>query len=227
LRRNPCREYLLSNLRLRDPVVDTLLSMYPSLAKLSLTEVKSIVDPNMALLRDLAPSEQITKLVCTKPKLLAMPLSSWYQFLSTYGLSDNQVWDVLSNSTSVMLQGSIYQAGKAIMFLKSLGWSDLEINVVIIPGHAHILKMDVESELKPIMQYVNRLNLTEEVKQDLLQRYPCIFRPSYKEVIHRVLLGADYPLMQLPKHLQGQQLQHQLAEPDVAEAEQVAVTCVT
>ena len=91
LRKNPCRDYLLSSLRLRDPVVDTLLSVYPSLAALSLTEVKSIVDPNMALLRDLAPSEQITKLVCTKPKLLAMPLSSWYQFLSTYGLSDSQV----------------------------------------------------------------------------------------------------------------------------------------
>jgi hypothetical protein len=223
LKDSPVRQYLLSSLRVRDPVVDNLISLYPALSEVTPDDLQLIIDPNLSLLKGLAPTDQtLTKLVCNKPRLLAVPLSSWYTFLSSYGLSDNQVWDLLDNQPGVMLQGSIYAAGKAIMFLKSLGWSDLEINLVIVPSYPHILRMDVDTDLQPILDYVLQLGLTNEVAQELLQQYPSIWCADYRRVVAGILAGSER-YWSKQQHCSGRDdtnASHQ--QPAVAAAVQVA-----
>ena len=118
-------------------VVDGVLAVCPSLAS-----EQELVTENLELLRSLpVTAQQVRRLVLSTPQLLATPLQAWQAFLSAYGLESWQIRRLLVNQPGLLLSGSIFGAGRAIIFLKQLGWSDLEVSTLVIqhPQHAAIL----------------------------------------------------------------------------------------
>lgn len=117
--------------------MDSVLAVCPTLAS-----EQQLVTENLALLHSLAATAQeVRRLVLATPQLLATPLQAWQQFLSAYGFEDAQIWRLLVSQPKLLLQGSIFGAGRAILFLRQLGWSDLEVSRLVIqhPQHASIL----------------------------------------------------------------------------------------
>lgn len=122
-------------------VVDSVLAVCPALA-----EEQQLVTENLELLHRLAATaQQVRRLVLSTPQLLATPIQAWQDFLTAYGLESTQIWRLLVNQPRLLLQGSIVGAGRAIMFLKQLGWSDLEISTLVIqhPQHSTILLVSI------------------------------------------------------------------------------------
>jgi hypothetical protein len=118
-------------------VVDRVLAVCPNL-----TQQQQLVASNLNLLRSLnSDSAQVRRLVLSTPHVLTAPVQPWQEFLSAYGLQDSQIWRVLVNQPRLLLHGSIFCAGRAMMFLRQLGWSELEVLTMVIqhPEHSNIL----------------------------------------------------------------------------------------
>jgi hypothetical protein len=120
-----------------------VLAVCPALAN-----DQHLVTENLELLHALAGTgQQLRRLVLSTPQLLATPIQAWKDFLSAYGLESSQIWRLLANQPQLLLQGSICGAGRAIMFLRQLGWSDVEISALVIthPRHCSVLLVRVFS----------------------------------------------------------------------------------
>jgi len=118
-------------------VVDGVLAVCPSLAC-----DQELLAENLNLLYSLpATSQQVRRLVLSTPQLLAAPLQAWSEFLAAYGLHNTQIWRLLVNQPKLLLHGSIFGAGRAIVFLTQLGWTELEVSTLVIqhPQHSAIL----------------------------------------------------------------------------------------
>lgn len=118
-------------------VVDGVLAVCPSLAC-----EQELLTENLQLLHSLpATSQQVRRLVLSTPQLLVAPLQAWSEFLAAYGLHSTQIWRLPVNQTKLLLHGSIFGAGRAIMFLTQLGWTDLEVSTLVMqhPQHSAIL----------------------------------------------------------------------------------------
>jgi hypothetical protein len=118
-------------------VVDGVLAVCPALAN-----EQQLVTENLELLHSLAATgQQVKRLVLSTPQLLATPIQAWKDFLAAYGLESSQIWRLLANQPQLLLQGSIFGAGRAIMFLRQLGWSDVEILALVVqhPLHSTVL----------------------------------------------------------------------------------------
>eukprot|EP00877_Chromochloris_zofingiensis_P003916 jgi/Chrzof1/13525/Cz08g00300.t1 len=191
---SPIKRFLRDSLAIKEPVVESLVSLYPALSQFDTGDVQQVVDPNLALLRQLGTSDQVKHLVCSQPRLLGLPLRSWFEFFTQYGLNKRQIWKLMQGSPCLMLQGSVYQTGQAIAFLKSVGYSDLEINTIIIPSHPHILHMDVETQLQPVLQYLLQQGITIKCAQVLIRQHLDMFCPDYKSKVHDVLRAEKHCL---------------------------------
>eukprot|EP00878_Enallax_costatus_P009042 GHUV01009454.1.p1 GENE.GHUV01009454.1~~GHUV01009454.1.p1 ORF type:complete len:239 (+),score=63.69 GHUV01009454.1:162-878(+) len=186
----PIKLYLRSALALRDQVVDSALALVPSLRDLGPSEVTQVVQENVHLLGNIAPSQEaVRRVVLSNPGLLAAPLGSWFDFFSEYGLEARQFWQLLCSHPNLMQQGSVFAAGSAILFLKAVGWSDLEITTIIIPFHAAVLQMDVHVQLQPVLEYlVNAKGLSDKAAQQFLHQHPGVLYDSdYQAEIQQLL----------------------------------------
>lgn len=128
---------LRSTLAVREQMMHSTLALCPSLVEFGREEV----EPNLSLMASLAAPEEVRSLVVRSPGLLAVPLGAWYDFFTALGLHSKQFWRLLRTSPSLLLHGSVYQAGRTILFLRDMGWSDLEINTIVIPHHTAILQV--------------------------------------------------------------------------------------
>jgi len=68
-------------------------------------------------------------------------LSSFLFLFISGELEGSQFWHLITTYPTLLLQGSVFRAGKAILFLKELGWTDLEIKSLVFPYHAAILQV--------------------------------------------------------------------------------------
>lgn len=108
----------------------------------NLVQQQQLVAANLELLHSLSSSAQaVRRLVLSTPHVLTTPMHAWQEFLAAYGLQERQIWRMLASQPRLLLQGSIYGAGRAIMFLRQLGWSDVEVSTLVIqhPEHCRIL----------------------------------------------------------------------------------------
>lgn len=111
-----------------------MLAVCPRLAD----EPPQLVTENLELLHSFSvTAQQVRRLVLATPQLLATPLQAWQQFLTAYGLHSAQIWRLLVNQPALLLHGSIFGAGRAIMFLQQLGWSDVEVSTLVIQHTQH------------------------------------------------------------------------------------------
>lgn len=182
------RHRLQQALAVKEQVVDSVLAVCPTLAS-----EQQLVTENLALLHSLAATaQQVRRLVLATPQLLATPLQSWQQFLSAYGLEDAQIWRLLVSQPQLLLQGSIFGAGRAILFLKQLGWSDLEVSRLVIqhPQHASILLMNVEHQLQPVYQYLTQQQgMSAPAAAAFLRSAPAVlYSRDYETQVQQLLL---------------------------------------
>lgn len=136
------RDRLCRSLAVNEQVVEGVLAVCPDLVR-----EQQLVTDNLQVLAGLpATAQQVKRLVLSTPCLLAAPLQAWQEFLAGYGLQDSQIWQVLVSQPQLLLHGNIFGAGRASMFLKRLGWSDLEVSTLVIqhPQHAAILQVSIE-----------------------------------------------------------------------------------
>jgi len=63
-------------------------------------------------------------------------------------LEGSQFWHLITTYPTLLLQGSVFRAGKAILFLKELGWTDLEIKSLVFPYHAAILQVGQQLQVE-------------------------------------------------------------------------------
>eukprot|EP00879_Flechtneria_rotunda_P004528 GHRR01004783.1.p1 GENE.GHRR01004783.1~~GHRR01004783.1.p1 ORF type:complete len:226 (+),score=48.88 GHRR01004783.1:297-974(+) len=181
----PLTRLLSSQLAVKDHLITGALALYPGLSATTPSEVAS----NLSVLGSLAPAKQVRSLVLSNPQLLTLPLESWVDFFSHYGLSTSEFWRLLCSNPSVLLHGSVFSAGRAIMFLKTLGWTELEISTIMIPFHAVILQMDVEKQLLPVFNHlVQDKGLLPEAAQAYLHQHPqLLYTKNFKAVIQQQL----------------------------------------
>jgi hypothetical protein len=103
---------------------------------------QQLVSENLDILHSMAATaQQVRRLVLSTPQLLAAPIQAWQEFLAAYGLQSSQIWRLLVNQPKLLVHGSIFAAGRAIMFLQQLGWSEVEVSTLVIqhPQHSAIL----------------------------------------------------------------------------------------
>jgi hypothetical protein len=118
-------------------VVVGVLAVCPNLAR-----EQQLVSENLDILHSMAATAQhVRRLVLSTPQVLAAPIQAWQEFLAAYGLESSQIWRLLVNQPKLLVHGSIFSAGRAIMFLQQLGWSEVEASTLVIqhPQHSAIL----------------------------------------------------------------------------------------
>eukprot|EP00775_Hariotina_reticulata_P011558 gene11558-11702_t len=103
-------------------------------------------------------------------------------------LEGSQFWHLITTYPTLLLQGSVFRAGKAILFLKELGWTDLEIKSLVIPYHAAILQMDDEQQLQPVLQYMTQeCGMSMPAVKDFLHQHPqVLYSQHYKQQIRQL-----------------------------------------
>ncbi len=79
------------------------------------------------------------------PTLLGSGLILWRDFFASYGLSTEQMRELLLESPEVLAQSSLYDAGRAILLLREFGFSNQEIVNEFIKPVPHFLCMDLEA----------------------------------------------------------------------------------
>lgn len=181
------RQRLGQALAVKEQVVDGVLAVCPSLAC-----DQELLAENLNLLYSLpATSQQVRRLVLSTPQLLAAPLQAWSEFLAAYGLHNTQIWRLLVNQPKLLLHGSIFGAGRAIVFLTQLGWTELEVSTLVIqhPQHSAILLMDYDLQLQPVLRFLaEEQGMTKQQAAAFLHNNPgVLYNPGFKAQVPQLL----------------------------------------
>ncbi len=124
--------YLATRLNLTHQMTKGCVSMYPELLEL---DIKTIIEPNLEVMNNIMAPNTVKAIVCRVPLLLGTPLPTWYDFLSTYGLSQTDIADMIKNHPRIVISGTIYHFGQVVLRLKEQGYTDKEIVHVLLPSH--------------------------------------------------------------------------------------------
>lgn len=168
-KKTPLQGYLERKLEISPPMFHQMISLQPGLAHCPMEAISSNIELIQRLLRD-AP--RVRSLVSTCPNILAAPLSSWYVFLTTYGFTDNQFAGLLKNVPDLFVHSSVYNAGCVILFLKSYGWTDLEVCCLLLPRLAELLQKSVKEELEPYIARLMKRGMSDDEIHDLVRHHP-------------------------------------------------------
>lgn len=127
-----------------------------------------------ALLRRYCSEKEVAALLVDRPALLAAPLECWAPFLTGYGLSEAAVRKLLRDSLQLFLAASVHDAGRAILFFKSHGWSDASIISRLIPNYPHLLALDIERDVGKVLNYLEQRGCCGDSLRLLLWECPRI-----------------------------------------------------
>uniref|UniRef100_A0A7S0RGQ5 Uncharacterized protein n=1 Tax=Chlamydomonas leiostraca TaxID=1034604 RepID=A0A7S0RGQ5_9CHLO len=110
---------------------------------------------NRVLLAHVASSQQkADNLLKYHPELEDIDLESWLSFLNAYGIQKHLFVKMLSTNPDLFVRGSLFNAGRAMMFLQSLGLSARDISAHVIPRCGDLLLLDVEARIKPVAAFL-------------------------------------------------------------------------
>jgi len=106
-----------------------MITTYPKLQKI---DIETRLKPNLNLLSRLTSNLEVEHIILKNPAILDTPLPLWHDFLSTYGLSNQQIISLMKYTPALFTHSDIYYCGKMIIMLKSQGYSDDDIKNVIL-----------------------------------------------------------------------------------------------
>ncbi|GLC40784.1 hypothetical protein PLESTB_000023100 [Pleodorina starrii] len=182
-----------------------VLAACPSLAD------GDLLATNLNFLRTIYRPHLIAKLVSRRPEVFTAQLAEWHQFLTGYGLDDEGVWKVLRYSPGLLLRrrqdseegddgggggGDVntpYNAGAAIMWLKSYGWTDEEVVARLLPCYPEVLAATTE-QMQAAMEFLRSRSFDDEAITRMVRTFPPLLVAPYNEpllqLIDRIRISA-------------------------------------
>ncbi|PNH12815.1 hypothetical protein TSOC_000182 [Tetrabaena socialis] len=134
---------------------------------------------NLAYLRATFSPRASAGLVRRRPELLTVRLEEWVQFLTGYGLREEAVLKVLRYSPALLLPGGAgappntpYNAGLAVVFLKSYGWTDEAVMERVLPCYP-----------RAAVDFLSSRGFDEEAVRRVVQNFPQLLVGSFSEAM--------------------------------------------
>ncbi|KXZ55490.1 hypothetical protein GPECTOR_2g1039 [Gonium pectorale] len=134
----------------------------------------------------------VAKLVRTQPELLTVALGEWYQFLTGYGLTDEGVWKVLRHCPRLLLgpeggtANTPYNAGAAIVFLKSYGWTDEAVLERVLPCYPEVLAARPE-QLQAAVDFLRSRKFGDEAIRRMVLTFPPLLTGPYNDSLFALI----------------------------------------
>ncbi len=155
------------------------------LHKLTPTPDQQQAEANLQLLRSIYTKDAVIKLLSHQPQLLTGATRDWVEFLQGYGVGKQDLFRALMYSSKSLLQGSTYNAGQVILFLKqSMGFSDQEIIDRVMLCYPELLTLSMEQDIEPVVKALKEIDFVDADIQKLLFEYPMVL---YRQEIAEVL----------------------------------------
>mmetsp|Transcript_31997 Transcript_31997/g.71088 ORF Transcript_31997/g.71088 Transcript_31997/m.71088 type:complete len:243 (+) Transcript_31997:157-885(+) len=151
------------------------------------------LEANLGLLLQLY-GERAGKVVSHAPQLLTAELPLWYTFLTEYGAPKNIVAKVATEHPDLLVHTSIHTAGCTILFFKSMGWRNEQIIRRLIAYYPYLLARDVERDIHPVIEYLDKAGCQGEDLRLLLWEYPRIFAKDYRRQVRKFQYLSMYGL---------------------------------
>ncbi|GBF88961.1 hypothetical protein Rsub_01460 [Raphidocelis subcapitata] len=105
------------------------------------------------------------------PRALAVDVPAWLEFLRPWAPDGGELWKLLRYHHEALAATSVFTAGRAILFLKSLGWTDADVARRLLPCHCALLARE-EAELAAVVARLRALEIDEARVRDLLFQCP-------------------------------------------------------
>lgn len=155
------------------------------LQKLNPASDEQQAEANLQLLRSIYTRDAVIKLLSHQPQLLTGATRDWVEFLQGYGVGKQDLFRALMYSSQSLLQGSTYNAGQVILFLKqSMGYSDQEIIDRVMLCYPELLTLSLEQEIEPMVKALKEIDFVDADIQKLLFEYPMVlYRKEIAEVL--------------------------------------------
>ncbi|KXZ49630.1 hypothetical protein GPECTOR_20g487 [Gonium pectorale] len=129
----------------------------------------------LATLTSLASPQRVKTLLKGHPELLCVPLETWLDFLTAYGVTRREFFRLLSTNPRLLTRGSLFNAGNVIAFLQGLGMTPRDVSATVIPRCSRLLMMDCASRLAPVVAFLSaELGLDRAGVRDLVVRCPAV-----------------------------------------------------
>ncbi|EFJ45985.1 hypothetical protein VOLCADRAFT_93752 [Volvox carteri f. nagariensis] len=161
----------------------------------------------------------IVKLLSRRPEIFTTPLEEWYQFLAGVlggdkrGAADDDTSAATadgatgsggssdgSGDCNIIVAGKAaafntpYNAGAAIMFFKSYGWTDQEVIRQLLPCYPEVLAATPE-ELQATVHFLRSRKFDEQSIRRMVLEFPLLFapiRPTTTNATNAAANATDY-----------------------------------
>lgn len=144
---------------------------------------------NLELLLEHFSHNQVAKLLSRiHPGLLAQDLAAWINFFQGLGATSDAFYVLLMYTPEAILRSTPYTAGRAIMSLKKLGFSQQDIIERVIPCYPDLLCLS-QQQLEAAAAQLSDPQLLEgpDSFQRLLFQCPAYLLPSMNEQLLPIL----------------------------------------
>ncbi|KAF6255750.1 hypothetical protein COO60DRAFT_1641260 [Scenedesmus sp. NREL 46B-D3] len=163
---------------------------------------------------ELVQGAQLQELLDRHPDLLQAqhpsPLQAWVEFLRAYGLAAPDISRLLLACPELFAHCSIYEAGRTLLFFKTLGYQDCHIRARIVPYYPHLLAKQIERDICPVLNHLSSMGCSS---QDVWE-FPRIFGNDFRRHIRKFQYLGLYGLPPVGSQ-QRQQWQQQQQQQSV------------